>query len=123
MVTIIVVDDDQVFGSLLKTILEMEGYQVVLVPWPEDVVSAVHEVRPALVLMDVHTGHGDTLGVLQELRSDRSVGDMAVVMTSGMDRSEECLAAGADAFILKPFSPSDLLAKVADLVPAQGEGV
>jgi DNA-binding response OmpR family regulator len=123
MVTIIVVDDDQVFGSLLKTILEMEGYQVVLVPWPEDVVPAVHEVQPALVLMDVHTGHGDTLGLLQELRSDKSVGDMAVVMTSGMDRSEECLAAGADAFILKPFNPSDLLAKVADLVPAPGGGV
>jgi DNA-binding response OmpR family regulator len=71
---------------------------------------------PVLVLMDVHTGRGDTLGVLRELRADDTLKDVSVVMTSGMDRSAECLAAGADDFILKPFSPSELLARVADLM-------
>jgi DNA-binding response OmpR family regulator len=115
MNTVVVVDDDQVFSGLLKTVFEFEGYQVVVVPWPDDVVSTVRQVKPALVLMDVHTGCGDTLGVLRELRADEALKDVSVMMISGMDRSAECLAAGAHAFILKPFSPSELLTKVADL--------
>jgi DNA-binding response OmpR family regulator len=56
MNTIVVVDDDQVFSGLLRTVLELEGYQVVIVPWPSDVMPAVRRVMPVLVLMDVHTG-------------------------------------------------------------------
>jgi DNA-binding response OmpR family regulator len=116
MNTVVVVDDDQVFSGLLKTVLELEGYQVIVVPWPDDVVPTVRQVMPVLMLMDVHTGRGDTLGVLRELRTDEALNNVLVVMTSGMDRSAECLAAGADDFILKPFSPSELLTKIADLI-------
>ena len=116
MNTVIVVDDDEVFSGLLKTVLEFEEYEVVVVPWPDDILPMVRQLGPALVLMDVHTGRGDTLGVLRELRADEALRDVVVVMTSGMDRSAECLAAGADDFILKPFSPSELLAKIADLI-------
>lgn len=116
MNTVVVVDDDQVFSGLLKTVLELEGYKVTVVPWPDDVVPAVRQVMPVLVLMDVHTGRGDTLGVLRELQADEVLKDVLVVMTSGMDRSAECLAAGADDFVLKPFSPSELLTKIADLI-------
>ena len=41
-------------------------------------------------------------------------------MTSGMDRSPECLATGADDFILKPFSPSELLTKISGLLSEAG---
>ena len=122
MNTVVVVDDDEVFSGLLKTVLELENYQVVVVPWPDDVVPAVRQVMPMLLLMDVHTGRGDTLGVLRELRADETLKGVSVVMTSGMDRSAECLAAGADDFILKPFSPSELLAKVADLMGGSNAG-
>ena len=122
MNTVVVVDDDEVFSGLLKTVLELEKYQVVVVPWPDDVVPAVRQVMPMLVLMDVHTGRGDTLGILRELRADETLKGVSVVMTSGMDRSAECLAAGADDFILKPFSPSELLAKVADLMGRSNAG-
>lgn len=116
MNTVVVVDDDKVFGGLIKTVLEFEGYEVVVVPWPDDVIPTLHQLWPALVLMDVHTGRGDTLGLLREIRADEALESVLVVMTSGMDRSAECLAAGADDFILKPFSPSELLAKITDLM-------
>ncbi len=119
MNTVLVVDDDQVFSSLLRTILELEGYQVAAVTCREDVVPAVHQARPLLVLMDVHVSRGDTLGVLRELRADETLKTMPVVMTSGMDRSDECLAAGADAFLLKPFRPSEALTVIADLINRQ----
>lgn len=123
MNTVIVVDDDQVFSGLLKTVLEFEGYKVMVVPWPDDVVPTVRQVMPVLVLMDVHTGHGDTLDVLRGLRADEALNRVLVVMTSGMDRSAECLAAGADDFVLKPFSPSELLTKIADLIARHNSDV
>lgn len=121
MNTVVVVDDDPTFCGLLKTVLELEGYQVALVPRSDDVVPTVRRVRPALVLMDVHAGHVDTLGVLRELRSDEALRTVPVVMTSGMDHSAECEAAGAEAFILKPFRPAELLAIIADLVGRQAD--
>ena len=120
MNTVIVVDDDRIFSGLLKTVLELEEYQVELVPDPDDVVSAVHRVVPVLVLMDVHSGHGDTLGVLRELGADEALESMPVVMTSGMDRAAECLAAGASEFVLKPFRPAELLDIIAHLIDKSG---
>ena len=123
MNTVVVVDDDQVFCGLLKTVLELEGYKVIVAPQPDNVVPTVRQVMPVLVLMDVHTGRGDTLDVLRELRTDGALNNVLVVMTSGMDRSAECLAAGADDFILKPFSPSELLTKIADLIASSNSDV
>ena len=120
MKTLVVVDDDEVFSGLIKTVFEFEGYEVVLVPCPDDMVPKMREVKPVLLLMDVHSQGGDTLGVLRQLRADESLKAIPVVMTSGMDRSDECLAAGANAFILKPFRPDELIRMVADLV-TQGD--
>ena len=116
MKTVLVVDDDQLFGNLMRTVFELEGYQAVVVPDPKDVLGKIREVSPALAVMDVHVGSGDTLGVLRELRADASLNGLPVVMASGMDRSAECLAIGANTFLLKPFRPSELLKVVADLL-------
>ena len=112
MNTIIVVDDDQIFCGLLKTVLEFEDYQVIVEP--EE--AKVREVRPTLVLMDVHSEGGDTLGILRAIKTDESLKTVPIVMTSGMDRSVECLDAGANAFLLKPFRPDELIALVADIL-------
>ncbi len=116
MNTIIVVDDDQIFCELLKTVLEFEDYEVVIESDPDNVVAVVGQVQPLLVLMDVHTEHGDTLGVLRKLKTDETLKAIPVVMASGMDRSEECLKAGASAFLLKPFRPDELITLVAKTV-------
>jgi CheY-like chemotaxis protein len=119
MEPIVVVDDDRVFRELLQTILKMEGYRAVMITSPEDVVPTVREEEPVLVLMDVHIHNQDTLGALRDLKGDKALKDIPVVMTSGMDRAEECLDAGADAFVLKPFRPSEMLVKISDLVESR----
>ncbi len=119
MTTILVVDDDQVFRELLTTIFELEGYQTVVASRPDEVVPTAREVKPALVLMDVHIARGDTLDVLRQIRQDNALNGVPVVMTSGLDRSGECLAIGADVFLLKPFRPSEVLKAIADLVDGQ----
>ncbi len=116
MKTILVVDDDKTFTGLLKTVFDLEGYQTIVAPSPEAVISTAHEVKPELILMDVHTGQRNTLPVLRDLRADDMLRTIAVIMVSGMDHATECLACGADRFILKPFRPSELLAVVSDLI-------
>ncbi len=116
MAPIFVVDDDKVFRELLTTILDLEGYQSVVLSDPDKVVSTAREITPALILMDVHISHGDTLPILKTLKTDENLRNVPVIMASGMDRSDECLAAGADKFILKPFRPAEMLGVIADLL-------
>jgi DNA-binding response OmpR family regulator len=118
--TIVVVDDDKVFRELLTTVLELEGHKAVAVTDPENIVATVRREEPALVLMDVHIGNQDTLGVLRELRSVEALSDIPVIMTSGMDRRHECLDAGADAFFFKPFRPSEMITKIKELIEPAG---
>jgi len=116
MTTVVMVDDDRVFRELLKTVLRMEGYDPVPCTEPDQVVATVREVQPALILMDVHIHNQDTLGALRALKGDPDLEDIPIVMTSGMDRADECLEAGADAFVLKPFRPSKLLDTISSLI-------
>ena len=116
MDTIVVVDDDQVFGELLATVLDLEGYRAVIVTKSEEVVSTVREVKPALVLMDIHIRNNDTLGALRDLKHDEVLRRTPVIMTSGMDRAAECLDCGADSFVLKPFGPAELIAEINELI-------
>lgn len=115
MARIVVVDDDRVFRQLLTTILELEGHEPVAVSEPEAILTTVRRERPALVLMDIHIGNRDTLATLRDLKGDAELGGIPVLMTSGMDRGQECLDAGADDFVLKPFRPSEMLTKIKEL--------
>jgi DNA-binding response OmpR family regulator len=117
--TIFILDDDRTFTGLLKTVFELEGYQAITRATSTDLILIVQQIRPVLLVMDVHAGHEDTIGALQELKSSETTRTLPVIMTSGMDRSDECLSAGADAFILKPFRPSELLDIVEELIGKQ----
>jgi DNA-binding response OmpR family regulator len=117
--TVLVLDDDRTFTSLLKTVFELEGYQAAVASDPKDLMSTVYQVKPVLLVMDVHTGREDTVGALQALKSNKVTRVVPVIMTSGMDRRDECMRAGADAFILKPFRPSELLQLVEKLLGKQ----
>ena len=107
--TILIVDDDRATSTLLQTLLQIEGYDSLACPRPEEVLGTMRENNPDLVLMDYHLANAESLDTLRAIRADAELKDVPVVMTSGMDRSYVCMNAGANAFVLKPFKPSDLL--------------
>lgn len=117
--TVLVLDDDKTFTGLLKTVFELEGYQAAIASDPTDLMPTVQRIKPVLLVMDIHAGSKDTIGALQELKSNEATKSLPVIMTSGMDRRDECLRIGADAFILKPFRPSELLDLVEELLGKQ----
>jgi DNA-binding response OmpR family regulator len=109
---VLIVDDDRATSSLLKTVFEMEGFHAILCPDPEHVLSTVRRDKPDLVFMDYHLAEIESLPILEEIKGDEILKRTPVVMTSGLDRSEECEQAGADSFVLKPFRPAELMAEI-----------
>jgi CheY-like chemotaxis protein len=109
MPKILLLEDDHDMNMLLHILLEIEGYQV----WSYDpnrpVVEQMEEKIPDLVLLDVHLGGLDGIQILRQIRQTAALGEVRVVMTSGINVSEECLRDGANAFIVKPYMPEHLL--------------
>jgi CheY-like chemotaxis protein len=119
MLRITVIDDDPEMGRLLKTLFELEGYQVTSASKYQDVLPTITRAEPDVVLMDVRVQGKETIDLMRQMSQDKTMASIPVVMTSGMDRKEACLAAGAKAFVLKPFLPSEMTRMVTELL---GEG-
>jgi len=95
--------------SLLKTLLKMEGFEVVALDVNADVPAAVQRENPDALLMDVHLGQQSGVDIVQAIRRNPALANVRIVMTSGLNMKEECLQHGANYFLLKPFMPDDLL--------------
>lgn len=104
-----VVDDDRVMVSLLTMLLQMEGFEVMAPDPGKSIAEQALADRPDLVLMDVIMARADGIDLLDELRSNPDLMSLHVIMTSGMDVEEKCRQHGADAFLLKPYTPDQLI--------------
>jgi CheY-like chemotaxis protein len=109
MPIVMLAEDDETMVSLLRTLLGMEGYQVVALEMDQDISEAVKANKPDVLLLDVHLPTVNGLDVLDQLRSDPDTELVSVVMTSGLNLETECMRHGANEFLLKPYMPDDLL--------------
>jgi CheY-like chemotaxis protein len=109
MAKVLLVDNDPTTISLLRILLELDGHSVSVCSVAGQVIDQVAQLNPDLVLMDVYLTSGDDgLNLLRQLRAKPATAGLPVVMTSGMELSEECRQAGADGFLLKPYTPEQL---------------
>ena len=121
--TILLIEDDDSMVSLLQTLLEIEGYRAERLPGKIDmevILAWVSNEKPDLVLLDVNLRQLNGLDLIRRVRQDEQLKGLPVLMTSGMELSKECLQAGANGFILKPFMPDELIGKIRGLLPAAG---
>jgi len=109
MPRIMLAEDDLTMVTLLKTLLDMEGYQVTALTIDDDIFEAVRKERPDVLLLDVHLPNANGLDVLDQVRADDETKNLKVVMTSGLNLDVECMQHGANGFLLKPYMPDDLL--------------
>lgn len=118
MTKIMLVEDDQTMLTLLQTLLEMEGFQVIKSRDGklEEILGYMIEEKPALALIDVNLRQVNGFDLLKEIRKDENLKSMQVLMTSGMDYAFECRDAGADYFILKPYMPDELIRVIHQLL-------
>lgn len=110
MTLIGLVDDDLSTRTLLKTLLELDGYQAQIFGQEnvDEIIAALEERRPDVVILDVHLRYVNGLEVLDRIRQNHVLKDLLVVISSGLDYSQRCAEAGANAFLMKPYMPEDL---------------
>lgn len=118
MPRILLAEDDVTMVSLLKTLLSLEGFEVVAADTDADIPAVVHRERPDVLLLDVHLGHQNGMYVLEALRKDPETRDLRIIMSSGMNLKEDCLLRGANAFLLKPYMPDELVSTLKKVMAA-----
>ena len=106
---VLLAEDDVTMVSLLKTLLKMEGFDVVVLQADADVPAAVIAEKPDVLLLDVHLQHQNGFDIVDALRGSAKTAGVRVVMSSGSSVKEECMRHGADGFLLKPYMPDDLI--------------
>jgi DNA-binding response OmpR family regulator len=108
---LLLIEDDAIMRQLLKTLLELENYEVILPETTDEelLLKSVYDSRPDALLLDVHLRGVSGIDILTKLRSDSSLNSLVIIMTSGMDMTDVCLRNHADGFLLKPYMPDDLL--------------
>jgi CheY-like chemotaxis protein len=108
MTKVLLVDDDRTTTALLKTLLELDGYDVTVVGRGVDVIPTAEKVQPDIVLTDYHLADMEGVEIVSNLRQHPTLSGVPIVVASGMDKSREVLAVGANEFIGKPFEPDHL---------------
>lgn len=113
--TILVVDDEPDILELIEFNLLRNGFSPVCVASGEEAIKTVARQVPALVLLDLMLPGIDGLDVCRKLKADPKTRDIPVVMVSAKGEETDVVAGlelGADDYIVKPFSPRILVARV-----------
>ena len=124
---ILVVDDDRSFRAFVTTTVQDAGYEVVEAGSGEEALDEVRAAEPQAVVLDVHLPGLSGHEVCSQLR-DLPGGGPPVLFVSG-ERTETFdrvggLLVGGDDYLVKPFAPDELLARIRSLVrrAQQGDG-
>ncbi len=111
---VLVVDDNKVIRQLIRVNLELEGFEVVTAADGAECLEVVHQVRPDVVTLDVAMPRLDGLSAAARLRADPRTRDLPLAIISACTQYEveAGLDVGVDAFLAKPFDPSELVSLV-----------
>ena len=109
MPKVMIVEDDQTSVKLLKILLEeVHGFQVSVARRGSEVMALANQTPPDVFLIDYHLTDMDGIELIRSLRDNPQFAQTPIVMASGLDVSDEAIAAGANSFLTKPYEPDDL---------------
>jgi DNA-binding response OmpR family regulator len=120
MTNILVADDEPAIVELVRFTLEDDEVRVITAPDGDAALELARAVRPELALLDVQMPRLDGLEVCRRLRRAPECGGMRIVMLTAAGQAADRargLAAGADEYLTKPFSPLALLTLIRALLP------
>jgi DNA-binding response OmpR family regulator len=112
---VLVVDDEPNIVMSLRFLMEREGFEVQVAPTGEAALAALGRTPADLVLLDVMMPELDGFEVCQRIRDNPSWAGTKVIMLTAKGRGVERdkgMALGADAYVTKPFSTRELVARV-----------
>jgi len=106
----LLVEDDDSISRLLKTLLELEGFEVAASGGDvKNVPEMLVQFRPDFLILDYHLKKSTGIDVLRLFSSNSTYHRPFILVTSGEDQRERCQQEGADGFLLKPYMPGDMI--------------
>lgn len=117
MPTVLIADDEPAMRMLLAATIESDAYQVVEARDGNEAWTMIKQQKPALVLLDVQMPGRTGLEILASIKSDPSLKATRVILLTAKALASDVkdgLDAGADLYLTKPFSPLELLTRVAE---------
>ncbi len=111
MINILIVEDDQAINDLIALNLRLVGYSFVQVYNPLDILNALEQSKPDLVILDVMLPYMDGFTLME----NKTFGDTPVIfVTAKINTADRVrgLRLGADDYIVKPFETVELLARI-----------
>ena len=111
---VLVVDDEPVIGDVVCRYLQRAGYDTALAPTGADALEQAASNRPDVVVLDLMLPDIDGLEVMRRLRKENHKRAAIILLTARGEESDRIigLRLGADDYVVKPFSPAELVARV-----------
>jgi CheY-like chemotaxis protein len=112
---VVVAEDDEDILTLVSFRLERSGYRVAAARNGAEAVELVRELHPAVVVLDIAMPVMTGLDAARLLRADPALAELPIILLTARASEEDVaagLAAGANAYVTKPFSPQDLATRV-----------
>ena len=118
---ILIVDDEPNIVISQEFLVKKEGFTVAVAADGEEALAKVAEFSPDLILLDVMMPKKSGFEVCEALRADPARSGLKIIMLTAKGRDTEMakgLALGADAYMTKPFSTKDLIARIREVLAA-----
>ncbi len=119
--TILIVEDQEDNRKILTDLLVSQGYTTVEATDGQTGIELARKHRPALILMDIQLPGIDGYEATRQIKSDENLSHIPLIVVTSYalsGDSQKAFAAGCDAYIAKPYSPRQLLAKIQELLAA-----
>jgi CheY-like chemotaxis protein len=119
MALVLIADDDPLILRLLEVSLAGVGHSVVLATDGREALDLVRQEKPDILLLDGMMPELSGLEVLQALKDDKATKDLPVVLMTALSERDDIakgLELGANEYLVKPFSPKDMIAVIDRLI-------
>lgn len=114
--SILLVEDDEITAYMLEYLLQREGYEVTTVPDGKQALETINKNPPfSLALLDIMVPYISGFELISHIRSLPDWKTTAIIMISGKSQEKDiikALDAGATDYIIKPFQPGEVLARL-----------
>ena len=124
MNSILIIEDDPAYRSMMETILQMEGFEVRSAENGHTGLALIETQRPDLILCDIMMPGMDGHSVLEALRGRDDLADIPLIFVTALGARADVrrgMTAGADDYLPKPFSAAELLAAVSSRIQRLGD--
>jgi len=121
---ILIVDDEPSIVVPIQFLMEQQGYNVLVAENGEDALDVIYKYKPDLILLDIMLPRIDGYEVCEIVRLNPEYRGIKIIFLTAKGREVEIakgLSLGADAYITKPFSNTELIAKVKELLENSNE--